>query len=232
MAKESEVKPSSTESEQSTNSVSRAEFESLLERVNSQSGILGKISKSLEKLTTTETPKPQQQSPEEQGIEARLKRLEEQKAQLDQREQTTRARIIRNNVSRALTDAGVPNSSVDIIADGLLSRERDRFVLDDASETVSVKSGEEQINLSRWAGLFLMSDAGKGFLGGNRNPRIPIPKPGDTSTPAITPEQVVSNTALRQEFKQTDPEGYQKMMDERLSPRAVIERAKKAHAGS
>jgi hypothetical protein len=226
-------KTSSTDTDQSKESVTREEFDSLLERINQQSGVLGKMSGVLEKLGQTQTPKTKTPDLDvDQGVEARLKTLEEREKKSQDRESQTRGKIIRNQISRSLVEAGVQPTIADDLSLVLLSREADRFVMNEDTEVVSVKSGDEELNLSRWSSLFLMSERGRPYLGEKKNPTIKIPKTGDQNTQnTLTPEQALKNSELREQWKTADPEGYNKTMEDYHSPAAVMARVQAKQKG-
>ena len=225
-------KTSSTDTDQSKEPVTREEFNSLLERINQQSGVLGKMSGVLEKLGQTQTPKAKTPDLDvDQGVEARLKTLEEREKKSQDRESQTRGKIIRNQISRALVDAGVQPTIADDLSLVLLSREADRFTMNEDTEVVSVKSGDEELNLNRWSSLFLMSERGRPYLGEKKNPTIQIPKNGDKTQNTLTPEQALKNSDLREQWKVADPEGYNKAMEDHHSPAAVMARAQAKQKG-
>lgn len=225
-------KTSSTDTDQSKEPVTRDEFNSLLERINQQSGVLGKMSGVLEKLGQTQTPKAKTPDLDvDQGVEARLKTLEEREKKSQDRESQTRGKIIRNQISRALVDAGVQPTIADDLSLVLLSREADRFTMNEDTEVVSVKLGDGELNLNRWSSLFLMSERGRPYLGEKKNPTIKIPKNGDQTQNTPTPEQALKNSDLREQWKVADPEGYNKTMEDYHSPAAVMARAQAKQKG-
>jgi len=225
-------KTSSTDTDQSKEPVTREEFNSLLERINQQSGVLGKMSGVLEKLGQTQTPKAKTPDLDvDQGVEARLKTLEEREKKSQDRESQTRGKIIRNQISRALVDAGVQPTIADDLSLVLLSREADRFTMNEDTEVVSVKSGDEELNLNRWSSLFLMSERGRPYLGEKKNPTIKIPKNGDQTQNTLTPEQALKNSDLREQWKTADPDGYNKTMEDYHSPAAVMARVQAKQKG-
>jgi hypothetical protein len=227
-----EDKTSSTEADQSKASVTREEFEAVLERINQQSGILGKMTKALEKLSPGESKAKTQETDVVQGVEARLKALEEREKKSLEKEGQTRSKIIRNKISRSLVEAGVQPIVADDLSLVLLSREADRFLINDDTEDVSVKAGDEELSLGRWSQLFLMSEKGRPYLGDKKNPNIPLPKKGESSPGTLTPEQALKNSELRQQWKEADPEGYNKATEAYHSPDAILERARAKHKGS
>jgi hypothetical protein len=229
----SEDKTSSTETDQSKASVTRQELEALLERVNQQSGILGKITKALEKLTEPKASTAKIDDNINQGVEARLKLLEEREKKSLEKESSTRMRIIQTKLARALVDAGVQPTMAEDLSRVVLQRESAKFQMDDETEDVLVNtSGDEKINLQRFSQLYLMSDKGKPYLGSKKNPNIPLPKKGDSSTPTLTPEQAFKNSELRSQWKEADPEGYNQATEQHHSPEAVLERARAKHKDS
>jgi hypothetical protein len=227
-----EDKTSSTETDQSKAPVTRQEFETMLERVNQQSGILGKMTKALEKLSPAEPKAKTTETDVVQGVEARLKALEERERKSTEKEGQTRSKIIRNKISRSLVEAGVQPIVADDLSLVLLSRESDRFLINDDTEDVSVKAGDEELSLGRWSQLFLMSEKGRPYLGEKKNPNIPLPKKGEPSAGTLTPEQAFKNPELRSQWKEADPEGYNQATEKHHSPDAVLERARAKHKDS
>jgi hypothetical protein len=165
----------------------------LVTRINSQSGIIEKLRKGHtddgSSLTGDEPPAKGKQP---DGLEARLKALEEREREQTSKEQAMTRRQTVAGLARALAKSGVQPMQAEDLAEVLVMRGGDKFKMDE-SGNVTVREGDaEALPVAAWAGLFMASERGKAYLPAQQNPKLgdhgrgPVPVP----TRTVTKEQL------------------------------------------
>jgi Asp-tRNA(Asn)/Glu-tRNA(Gln) amidotransferase C subunit len=175
--------------------VTREEFQQLMTQMSKMSKYIAKVEKLASgkgNQTVSESSDGNGNS-EPQGLRERVEQLAKQQADiLAQTERLQRGKLSAA-VSRTLQKKGVPALLADDAAEVVLSRNRDKFGLNESEEAYFIHN-DENINLDSWSSIFLASEKGAAYLPAKSGPqRIPLAgRKGGAAQVTITAEQLAS----------------------------------------
>lgn len=154
----------------------------ILRRLDSQSGII----EGLRKSSRSDNPKDDAPGSKSEGLEARLKSLEEKDRLLSERESRMTQAQIQSGLAKALVKAGVGQVHAEDLAFNLVARTPAKFKLSDDGAVYVSEGDADALPAGQWAGLFTATDRGKAYLAPRNNPRIGNLDEGNAPAPTKT----------------------------------------------
>lgn len=144
-----------------------ANYEALLQRVEGQSRLLGKLTSALEKIEKGAT-KPPEPPPEEKSLTERQKKLE---MEWVQKTQKARDRAVKQTIAGALQKEGVQDPALAVRQANFLKSElSDRIAVNDDTDEVTVDDGGTQVPVEKFLHAYLQTDEGSWLMPQKRPP--------------------------------------------------------------
>jgi hypothetical protein len=178
--------------------VTKTEYDALIQRLDNQSRVLGKLESSIRK---DDAPKPKAE--EDKTLTERIRAMEE-------KEQKQKQKAARLEIKAALTTAGAQPEGIEGFAKMLYSEYQPAIEVDDEDRVLITEAEGKKAPVGEWVRAFLQSDKGKWMM-------APKAAPVDKSSARSMPSKSSSSGDVMKISKDDyrhDPMKYTRMLQE------------------